>query len=70
MSVVAVLEIAFAFWFVQQVNDAYNAFTNRQHVPKLYWLSAGASFVSGVAMFYALFKFVEAFVFIFTIINQ
>lgn len=49
------LQGAAFLWFVQQVNDAYNSWINRQHVPKMFWLSAGASFFSGILTWTALF---------------
>lgn len=60
MSLITYVYIAAGLWFVQQVNDIFNAFLNRKNVPKLYWLSAAASLVSGALMFYFLVAQFEA----------
>ncbi len=62
MSIKGLLDFAAAFWFIQQVNDVFNAFLNRKEVPKLYWLSAAASFMSGFCLFVALFGFLDVIV--------
>lgn len=53
------LYAAFGLWLLQQGNDAYNAFRNRKEVPKMFWLSAGASFASGLFLFYFLYDFLD-----------
>jgi len=60
MDATAVFWFAAFFWFLQQVNDVVNAFLNRTNVPKLYWLSAAASFVSGTALFYLVYMMLAA----------
>lgn len=50
--------LAFGLWLVQQVNDLVNSFINRAFVPKMFWLSAATSFLSGLALFWAFVNFI------------
>jgi hypothetical protein len=64
------LYTAFGAWLVQQLNDVVNAYLNRKYVPKLFWLSAAASFISGAALFYYIFDFDNAVINTFTFVGK
>lgn len=45
------LYAAFALWILQQANDLLHSFRTRKTIPKMYWISAVASFGSGLFLF-------------------
>lgn len=59
--------LAVVAWLVQQINDVTNAFINRKLVPKLFFVSAAASFISGAAVFTFLWLFFTTTV---SVVNQ